>query len=256
MKQSQIECITFLGIKINTINYSDIFEIIREKINGRHYICLTDVNNIINASNDEQFHRAINESLMSIADGMPLAWYGKLVGFRRIERISGLELMRRVLEDQNEFKHFLLGDTNNTISRIIRIAKQVNPKIHIKGYSPPFKDKFNELDNEIIFDKINNEKSDIIWVSFGGGKQDKWMHNNINKLNRGVMIGVGAAFRFYTGDILTPPKLIQKLGFQWFSRTLQQPRMLKKQLKSFPIFMFHFPWELIKARMRSRKYCA
>jgi hypothetical protein len=34
-------------------------------------------------------------------------------------------------------------------------------------------------------------------IGLGGGKQDKGMHNNISGLDRGIIIGAGAAIRWF-----------------------------------------------------------
>ena len=163
----------------------------------------------MSAANNIDLSKAINESLLSIADGAPLAWFAKLAGLKRIERVAGFDLLKGLLESPNGLKHFLLGDTEKTINQVIKKARKKNNSLSIAGYSPPFKNQFSEDDNILIFEKINNEDPDIIWVSFGGGKQEKWMHQNIHRLNRGIMAGVGAAFKFYTGNLYSPPKIIQ-----------------------------------------------
>lgn len=252
MGYNEHEHVRFLGVKISNVNYKEIREKIVDNINRGAYVCLTDVGNVIRASKDKEFYEAINDSLISVADGMPLAWYGKLAGCRKISRVSGPQLMMRLLEEGNGFKHFLLGDTQETIRKVIEKAQKANDKIRIGGYSPPFKDRFDEVDNRIIFSEIDQEKPDIIWVSFGGEKQEKWMHENIHRLKRGMMIGVGAAFRYYIGEIKAPPKVFQELGLQWFFRTFQNSNSIRFRLKTIPEFIIHFPFEVVRARKRAR----
>jgi N-acetylglucosaminyldiphosphoundecaprenol N-acetyl-beta-D-mannosaminyltransferase len=241
--------VNFAGVKISNVNYDEILLTIKKHLHKRAYICLTDVGNVVRASKDKIFREAINGSLISIPDGMPLVWYARLTRCRKIERIQGVDIMRKMLEDETDFKHFLLGDTRDTIDKIIYKAKKINKKIQISGYSPPMKNQFNENDNEIMLNKINQENPDIIWVSFGGGKQDKWMYQNVRKLDRGVMICVGKAFRFYIGAVKIPSQIVQHLGLQWLTVTFQLGSVvLRKQLETFPHFLFRFPWEVVKAR--------
>ncbi len=194
--------------------------------------------------------QAINESLISIPDGTPLAWFGKLVGCNRIERIAGAELLRLMLEETHGLKHYLLGDTEETIQLVMEKAKRNNPSLLITGHSPPFKEEFDRNDTEAMLDRINKENPDIIWVCFGGPKQNKWMHQNYHLLNRGVMIGVGAAFRFYIGKIKIPPKIIQRIGMQWFFRMLDDPEKWFRLgvPKRHLTLLANFPSEIVKAR--------
>jgi N-acetylglucosaminyldiphosphoundecaprenol N-acetyl-beta-D-mannosaminyltransferase len=258
MGTRRIENVHFMGVKIDNVSFADVHEMIREKVEKKQkgYICLNDVGNIIGASQDRQFSEAINSSFLSLSDGAPLAWYGRLVGCREIERISGLDIMAGMIAANDGFRHFLLGDTEERIGRVIEKAREINGNIQISGYSPPFKE-FDEEDNRVIMDRLNREAPDIIWVSFGGEKQEKWMFNNINKLDRGIMIGVGAAFKFLIGELKTPPRIVQKMGLQCVYRivqcNIQDPKhyfmiTFNKILKRKIIFVCRFPGEVLRSR--------
>jgi len=108
-----------------------------------------------------------------------------------------------------------------------------------------------------MMEMLNRERPDIVWISFGGSKQEQWMHNNIGYLDRGIMVGVGAAFKWFVGDLVTPPRILQRMGLQWTFRIgqhlIQNPRknlqfIVKTVLKRKLIFVCHFPAEVVKAR--------
>lgn len=244
----------FLGVRIDEVNYEDVRKTIIENVKGKGYICVNCVHTLIEGTRDKTVFDAIENSLLSIPDGMPLVWFGKLSGSRRVERIPGPELMKRFFDEESGYKHYLLGDTEETITRLIEKARRRNPQIEIVGHSPPFRRQFSEEENKIIVVKINHEDPDIIWVSFGFGKQDKWMSQNISGLKRGVMIGVGAAFRCYLGDIKVPPKIFQKLGLHWFFVMLQHPiEWIQSAFFRFGKFIIYFPLEVGRERMKLKK---
>jgi N-acetylglucosaminyldiphosphoundecaprenol N-acetyl-beta-D-mannosaminyltransferase len=239
--------VRFKGVKISNVDYRDAYTIIKKNINKTGYVCLNEVANIMAATRDKTLYDAINTSLLSLSDGAPLSWYARLLGCKKIERITGFELLRKMIESDNGLTHYLLGDTEQTIGRVIEKAQKANRNLKITGHSPPFRNEFSDEDNKIIFEKVNGTHSDIIWVSFGGKKQEKWMYKNLYRLNRGVMAGVGAAFKFYVGDLYIPPKIAQKLGMQWFFRMLQHPlRWTRYMLVDKIIFAIHFPFEVLK----------
>lgn len=262
MRYDEASYVKYMDVKINNVDYHEILDTARMVINNnqREYFCLTDVGNVIASTRDDQLKSAINKSMLSIADGMPLAWYARLVGCSRIERISGVNLMKRLIAEKDGSRHFLLGDTDQILNKVIHEAMRINPQKSITGHSPPFTD-FNEADNAHIIQKIREANPDIIWVSFGGGKQEKWMQQNISKLERGLMIGVGSAFRWLTGDIKAPPDIFQKMGLQWLFRMVQglakDPKtgftfLVERQIKKFPLFIVNFPLEVIKCRKKIR----
>lgn len=240
----------FNNIKIFSGSLNRILHNIDSKIQDKQYICMIEASGIMRAQKDKNLFKAFKNSFMNIPDGVPVTWYGKLIGAKDVKRISGVQLLAEILEHNAQNRQFLLGDTDDTINRIIKIAKVKNPNLKISGYSPPFKDKFTEQDNELMLQHINSTSSEIIWVSFGLGKQERWMLENYKRLKNGVMIGVGAAFRYYTGDIWIPPRFVQNMGMQWTSRLIERPgEYLKENLFERIKFLYLFAIELIKFKL-------
>lgn len=258
--------VRFREIKISSVSYRDAYGFISDSLAAgrKGFVCLTDVGNVIAATKDAGLRSAINSSLLSLADGTPLTWFARLAGCRNIERVSGMDLMARLFQESNSYRHFLLGDTDATIARVTEKALQLNPRLQITGYSPPFRD-FTDDDNREILDRIRAARADIIWVSFGGGRQEKWMMTHYDKVDRGIMLGVGAAFRWLIGDIKAPPRIIQKAGFQWLYRMMSEVRkdpakalvhIYNRPLRRFPVFIAHFPFQLMAERRKIRSLCA
>lgn len=259
MRYEDIAHIEYGNVKINNIGYRNVRNVLITTIqdNERGYVCLNDVGNIYAATRDERMRSAINGSLLSLADGVPLAWYGWMVGCKEIERISGASLMARLLTDLTGCRHYLLGDTEQTIEKVISKARELNKDIDITGYSPPFRE-FTEEDDRSIMERVRKAGPDIVWVSFGGRKQEKWMSLNVTRLDRGVMIGAGAAFRWLIGELVAPPPIFQKIGMQFFFRLAQDlfknPRAWlaynhkRELLKSRIVFMVNLPQEILRAR--------
>lgn len=255
MNRKEIEYFKYLGAKVHNTNYTRIKNEIEKKIKGKGYISVTSPGTVMMANTDRIHFEAINNSILSIPDGTFLAWYGKLIGCKRIKRVSGPLLMKRMIEEKNCYKHFLVGDTEYTIEKVKETARKKNKDIIIDGYSPPFKDEFDENDNRLMMEKINAYEPDIVWVSFGAGKQEKWMYQNIHMLKKGIMIGVGAAFRFYTKQLYEAPGVVQRLGLQWFSRMLENPaEWLRKLFFKYVLFCIHFPKELLKGMLMMKRY--
>jgi len=264
MRYEDVAYVTYHGVKVSNICYKNVLETVSRVVNRRErgYICLTDVSNLIGASKNEELRCAINESLLSLADGMPLVWYAWMAGCQEIERISGASLLRGLLTDLGGCRHYLLGDTEETIAKVIAEARKIHPQMEISGHSPPFKE-FDAEDNRRMLDKIREARPDIIWVCFGGQKQEQWMNKNLPALESGVMIGVGAAFRFFIGEIVTPPPIFQKMGLQWLFRLteafLKDPVHCVKLVRERHIlaskleYLARLPVEVAGARQLIRK---
>jgi len=101
---------------------------------------------------------------------------------------------------------------------------------------------------------IRNSKPDILFVSLGSPKQEKWIYAYYQELNIPVSIGVGAAFEFISGIVRRAPKWMQESGLEWFFRLIQEPKRLwKRYLIGNPIFILLVVRELLKkAILRSK----
>jgi N-acetylglucosaminyldiphosphoundecaprenol N-acetyl-beta-D-mannosaminyltransferase len=63
------------------------------------------------------------------------------------------------------------------------------------------------------------------------------------------MIGVGAAFDFHTDRIKQAPVWMQRSGFEWFYRIIQEPgRLFQRYLFVIPTFIFLYLLEIFKIK--------
>ena len=134
-------------------------------------------------------------------------------------------------------------------SFIAASLKSKFPKLKVIGtFSPPFRPMSNQEEIELK-NQIEVLSPDIIWVGLSTPKQEKWMASHLEKLNTRVMIGVGAAFDFHTGMLKQAPKLMQKLGLEWFFRVCIEPKRLwKRYLKNNPLFVWKFALQFLKMK--------
>ena len=124
------------------------------------------------------------------------------------------------------------------------------PGLQIAGtYSPPFRDLTQEEDHEII-NMMRSAKADIYWIGLGAPKQEIWMANHRDQLP-GVMVGVGAGFNFYAGNIKRAPKWMQKAGLEWLYRLTQDPKRL---LKRYFFTNIEFTWLIVTHSKRYRAH--
>lgn len=182
-------------------------------INGKnHYVCVSNVRTVTYANKYEDYCKVMNNALMCLPDGMPLVWMARLWGIKNVVRTTGPDLFVDMITDnQNDLKHFLLGDTEDTLNAIKRkFASGSNTNI-VGFYSPPFCE-LEQYDYEDIAKQINESGADIVWISLRAPKQDFFAVKLLPHLDKKICIGVGAAFRFSLGEIKHPPKFFRKLG--------------------------------------------
>lgn len=229
-----------LGVDISVTDINETINTIEEnlgELKGR-YICLSNVHTTVMSHENLYYRNIQNQAFLALPDGKPLSIISRLRGFKDAEQVSGYDLMIAIFEfsEKKRYSHYFYGSTVNVLDRIKIKLKLEYPDLNIAGmYSPPFRD-LDDNEERIILDGINNSNADFIWVGLGAPKQEIWMYNHQHKFN-GVMLGVGAAFDFYSGNVKRAPLWMQKLCIEWLYRLMQNPGRL---FKRYFVYNFKF----------------
>ena len=147
-----------------------------------------------------------------------------------MQRTTGPDYMGEIFKVSVEkgYKHFFYGSSEETIEKLRKELTERYPGIDIVGmYSPPFRELTKEEDKEAI-EMINKTDPDFVWVGLGAPKQERWMYKHQNKI-KGLMVGVGAGFDYFAGNINRAPMWMQKMNLEWLYRLIQEPRRLFKK---------------------------
>jgi N-acetylglucosaminyldiphosphoundecaprenol N-acetyl-beta-D-mannosaminyltransferase len=92
-----------------------------------------------------------------------------------------------------------------------------------------------------------------VLVALGCPKQEEWMARQQGTLPA-VMIGVGAAFSFHSGEVSQAPRWLMKLGLEWAYRFSQEPaRLWRRYLLNNPAFVILFSWQLLQEKVFRRQ---
>jgi N-acetylglucosaminyldiphosphoundecaprenol N-acetyl-beta-D-mannosaminyltransferase len=206
----------------------------------RGYVCVTGVHGVMEAQNDPELKNILNQSLLTVPDGMPTVWMGKLQGFTGMQRVFGPDLMSEICARsvQKSYTHFLYGGAPGVAQQLKCALLARFPGINVVGlYTPPFR-PLSELEFGELKNMVAKLEPDLFWVGLSTPKQEHFMAANIQRLSTKVMIGVGAAFDIHTGRLQDAPDWVKTLGLQWVHRLGQEPRRLwKRYLKNNPKFV-------------------
>lgn len=201
-------------VYISATNPDDAVSHINDAVQGgvNGYICVSNVRTVSLANKDEKYREVMNNAFMCTPDGMPLVWMARLWGLKGVQRTVGPDLFMQMIKDkQSGLKHYLLGDTDETLAAMRAKFSDGGTSNIVGTFSPPFCE-LEEYDFEGIARRINESGANIVWVSLRAPKQDYLASYLLPYLDKKICIGVGAAFRFSLGQIKHPPKLFKKLG--------------------------------------------
>lgn len=227
--KNQIPTCNIMGVNIAVINMEWLLKYLDKNIDLLHgdYICVSNVHTTVTAFEEPEYCAIQNGGIMAIPDGGPLSTVGRKRGHKSMERTTGPSLMGEIFKITAEkgYRHFFYGSKQETLDLLMQKLNENYPGIQIAGmYSPPFRPLTDEEDKSVI-KMINDTKSDFVWVGLGAPKQENWMAAHQGKID-GLMVGVGAGFDYYAGNIQRAPEWMQKWNLEWLYRLIQDPKRL------------------------------
>lgn len=227
--KSQIPACNIMGVNIAAINMEWLLKYLDENIDHLHgdYICVSNVHTTVTSFEEPDYCAVQNGGIMAIPDGGPLSTVGRKRGYKNMKRTTGPSLMGEIFKITSEkgYRHFFYGSSQETLDLLEEKLNENYPGIQIAGmYSPPFRPLTDEEDVAII-KMLNDAKADFVWIGLGAPKQENWMAAHQGKID-GLMIGVGAGFDYFAGNIERAPEWMQKWNLEWVYRLIQDPKRL------------------------------
>lgn len=238
-----------ISLQIDTGTFQEfVSEIIYLSKKGTSsYVCVANVHMIIEAYDDPDFARDVNNADLVTPDGMPLTKAIKLLHRQLQQRIAGMDLLPELLVkvEQEHLPVYIYGGTENMLANANKFLLENYPSILLAGsYSPPFR-VLSEAEDLAIIDKINQSGARLIFVALGCPKQEKWMAAHKNKI-MACMIGIGGALPVVIGEQKRAPYWMQKMSLEWFYRFIQEPkRLFKRYFYTNSKFLFLLLYHLL-----------
>ena len=245
--------VNVLGVGVHAVNPGTAIELMESAIVGRRrgYVCVTNVHVVIEAQDDPQLKEVLNRSFLTVPDGRPAVWVGRLQGFRRMDQVGGPDLMLTLcaLSSRRGYTHFFYGGQPGVAEELSREMAERFPGLRISGtYTPPFR-PLSPREEEELSELLARLKPDVMWVGLGAPKQELFMGRYLDRFQTTLMVGVGAAFDMHTGRINDAPRWMKRAGLAWLHRLAQEPRRLwSRYLTTIPRFLWHITLQLLGIR--------
>ncbi len=251
--------IAILGVPFDNVTKAEAADLVHQMVASRrpHYLVTANVDFLVQAQTDVELRRILFDAHLVLCDGTPLVWASRLLGNPLPERVAGADLaplLIRIASEKN-FRLFFLGGTPESTAQALANIKAQYPQLALAGYSPPF-NKLLEMDHEEIKRRITEADPDLLFVSFGCPKQEKWIAMHYQSLGVPVAAGVGGTIDFLAGHLKRAPVWMQRTGTEWLFRMLQEPRRLfRRYVKDLWVFGWSIlaQWWQLQFHRASRK---
>lgn len=234
MVNSKLKKQPLLNTYVNNLDMKEAVIGIEKMINDgeKHYVVAVNVDVIMKMEQDNYLKSVTDEADMVIVDGKPLVWISKLFKKPVKEKISGSDLVPRLIKRawQKGYSVFIIGGEEGVAVKAKKRLEKRFPTVNIVGtYAPPMGFENNCAEIDKINSMISTAKPDILIACFGCPKQEKWIYENYQKYEAKVSVCAGATVDFLAGNVKRAPKWMSEHGFEWFYRFLQEPKRMFKR---------------------------
>lgn len=226
--------IRFLNTYIDNLTMEEavlkVEELIQRK--DKSYVVTPNLDHIVLIEKDSLFKEIYDKASLILTDGQPIIWISKLKDTPIVEKVSGSDFFPRVckMAAQKGYSLFILGAAEGVAQQAADnlCRKYLGLKV-VGTYSPQlgFEKDQNELKR--IYQIVNNAKPDILAVSLGSPKGEKFIYQNLETLDVPLSMSIGATIDFEAGNISRCPKWMSRCGLEWLYRTTKEPKRLVKR---------------------------
>ena len=239
-----------LGITVTPQSKSSILDKILLYINkptGFFHIVSLNPENMIIATEDQLFKRVVKTAQIKIVDGIGIVLAGRWLGIEVGERVTGVGLMEDLLKmaSDRRLRVLMIGGKENLADQLAKCYSDQFPKAKFKGLQGIENiQNPDTVEEEKIFSIVADYKPHLVFVAFGSPAQELWIARHKKEFESCVVMGVGGAFDYLSGNITRPPVLIQKLGLEWAYRLIRQHWRWRRQLR-----LIRFTWLIISSKV-------
>lgn len=216
------------------------------------YVCVANVHMLLETYYSGAFRTIVNSANITTADGMPIAKSFKMLYGQQQQRIDGMSLLPRLLDESVKAgtSVYFYGGSQKMLDTTANYIKQQYPELNVAGmYSPPFRELRAEEKDDIA-QKITESGANMVFVVLGCPKQETWMAEMKGRIPA-VMLGIGGALPVLVGLQERAPKWMQDNSLEWSFRLMQEPnRLFKRYFKTNSHFIYLLTKEKIKRKIK------
>ena len=224
--------IDVLGARVDAVSRDDAVAriVAAAQSPGAFRVVTLGVEMVMHAQRDARFREAIARADLSVCDTIGILLASRLRGGPLRERVTGVGLIGPLAERSartGDVRLYFLGGAPGVAERAAAALIARYPGVRIAGIRNGY---FSPRENGAVIAAIASSGANVLLAGLGSPKQEIWLEEHLLATACSVGIGVGGSFDVIAGIKKRAPRIVQRLGFEWLFRLLQEPARLKRQL--------------------------
>lgn len=237
--------VELLGLPVDAVTYDEALERMTAMVEqgGPHHVFTADVSGIMLARELPELAEAIRSCDLVTADGAGVLWAARLFDFPLPERVSGVDLVRRLsaLAATRGWPVYLFGAQPGVADEAARVLQEECPGLVVAGVEHGYVD-----DEAAVAARIGASGARILFVALGMPRQERFIRRWRDELGVALSLGVGGSFDVISGRLKRAPGWMQRAGLEWLFRLVQQPSRWRRML-ALP----RFAWAIARESWRA-----
>jgi N-acetylglucosaminyldiphosphoundecaprenol N-acetyl-beta-D-mannosaminyltransferase len=243
--------ISLFGLPIDDVTMDETLDRIDAFIasGGVHQHVVVNVSKIVQASRDPEIRAIVESCDLVNVDGQPVIWASRLVGRPLRARVTGVDLMHRLIEGASSRGHrlYFLGARPEVVGAVIRRVEREHPAVIVAGWRDGY---WSRSDEEDIVRSIAAARPDILFVALGSPAKERFLARWKATIGAPFVMGVGGSFDVYAGITRRAPRWMQRAGLEWLFRVSQEPTRLWRRYAGDSVA---FAWIVVREVVAARR---
>lgn len=193
-----------------------------------HTVITVNASHVCMMRRDGELRDACEAGDLILADGMSVVWTFRLARAPLPERVTGCDLMSRLLEEagRRRLSVYFLGARPEVVAALAASSQARCPGLVVAGFRDGY---FKEADHPAIVEEIRASRVDLLFVGMPSPFKETWCERWRERLDVPVIMGVGGSFDVLAGYVRRAPPWMQRAGMEWAWRLLMEPRKMWKR---------------------------
>jgi N-acetylglucosaminyldiphosphoundecaprenol N-acetyl-beta-D-mannosaminyltransferase len=177
---------------------------------------------------DPELRDACRAGDLVLADGMSVVWALRAAATPVPERVTGVDLMTRLLEEgsRRRLSAYFLGAREEVVRKLVDDCASRYPGLVVAGHRNGY---FTPADHAAIVEEIRARRPDLLFVGMPSPFKEVFCQQHRERLDVPVLMGVGGSFDVLAGQVARAPRWLRQVGMEWSWRLLMEPRKMWKR---------------------------
>jgi N-acetylglucosaminyldiphosphoundecaprenol N-acetyl-beta-D-mannosaminyltransferase len=243
IEPTQPQTIEILGVKVHPLSILQLNSSIAEAIAHGHkwIIANHNLHSVYIYHHQSKMRDFYAKSKYIHIDGMALIFLGKILGFplQREQRVTYVDWTNPLMAEaaRSGWRIFYLGSKPGIAQQGAAILRSRFAGLQITTAHGYFNADRDSAENIALLAKINDYQPQIVMVGMSMPRQEKWIADNLDRIDTSVILPCGATLDYVAGAIPTPPRWTGQIGLEWLYRLIVEPRRLWRRYLVEPWFL-------------------